>query len=121
MSALGRQRSYRKIILVSKFAPEGYSRTLGKLVWAFGYAPDFYSDPLGRNFTYDEIFGDILYGVEGVKSKTKSPERLAIIEQAIMKLHEARAALEDNEERAGIMALADAKELFRSIKSARQK
>ncbi|WP_041362003.1 hypothetical protein [Methylovorus sp. MP688] len=107
--------------MVTKFAPEGYERTLGKIVWAFGYAPHFYSDPIGRNFTYDEIFGDILYGVEGVKAKTKVPEKLEIIEQVIAKLHEARAALEANEERAGIMALADAKELFRSIRLAGRK
>jgi len=104
--------------VVTKFAPEGYERTLGKIVWAFGYAPNFYSDPIGRNFTYDEIFGDILYGVDTVKAKTKAPKKLEIIEQVITKLHEARAALEAKQDDAGITALADAKELFRSLRSA---
>ena len=107
--------------MVTKFAPQSYRDTLGTIVSAFLTAPDFYCSPIGRNLTYDEIFGDILYGVEGVKAKTKAPEKLEIIEQVIVKLHEARAALEANEERAGIMALADAKELFRSIRLAGRK
>lgn len=65
--------------MVTEFAPEGYERTLGKIVTVFADAPDFYSDAIGRNFTYDEIFGDMLYGVESVKAKTKTPEKLEII------------------------------------------
>ncbi|WP_041362001.1 hypothetical protein [Methylovorus sp. MP688] len=105
--------------MVTEFAPEGYEPTLDRIVSAFGKAPHFVIG--GRSFTLNEIFGDILYGVEGVKAKTKVPEKLEIIEQVIAKLHEARAALEANEERAGIMALADAKELFRSIRLAGRK
>jgi len=104
--------------MVTKFAPEGYERTLGRIITAFFKAPDFYSDAIGRSFTHDEIFGDILYGVDTVKAKTKAPEKLAIIEQVITKLHEARAALEAKQDDAGITALADAKELFRSLRSA---
>ena len=101
--------------MVTEFAPEGYEPTLDRIVSAFGKAPHFVIG--GKNFTLNEIFEDILYGVEGVKGKTKSSEKLVIIEQVIAKLHEARSALEAKDERKGIMALADAKELFRSIKS----
>jgi hypothetical protein len=101
--------------MATEFAPEGYERTLDRIVSAFAKAPNFVIG--GKFFTLDEIFGDMLYGVETVKAKTKSPERLVIIEQVIAKLYEARIALEAKEERTGVMALADAKELFRSIKA----
>lgn len=103
--------------MVTEFAPEGYERTLDRIVSAFAKAPNFKIG--GKVFTSNEIFEDIFYGVETVKAKTKSPARLVIIEQVIAKLREARTALEAKEERIGIMALADAKELFRSIKSAK--
>jgi uncharacterized Ntn-hydrolase superfamily protein len=107
--------------MVTKFAPEGYQRTLGTIVTAFADAPDFYCDVIGRNFTLDEVFGDILYGVENVKAKAKTPEKLEIIEQVITKLHEARTALEGKNERTGIKALLDASELFRSVRTAGKK
>lgn len=107
--------------MATKFAPKNYQDTLGAIVSAFLTAPDFYCDPIGRNFTYDEIFGDIFYGIEIVRGKTKNPEKLAIIEQVVTKILVSRAAFEANQERAGIMALADAKELFRCIKSAGKK
>lgn len=101
--------------MATEFAPVGYERTLDRIVSAFAKAPNFVIG--GREFIYDEIFGDMLHGVETVKAKTKSAERLLVIEQVISKLHEARIALEAKDEHTGITALADAKELFRSIKS----
>ncbi len=105
--------------MVTKFAPDGYDRTLDRIVSAFGKAPNFVIG--GKIFSLDEIFGDMLYGVESVKAKTKTPEKLEIIEQVIAKLHEARTALETKQDDAGITALADAKELFRSVRSAGKK
>lgn len=101
--------------MTTDFAPIGYERTLDRIVSAFAKAPNFVIG--GRVFSLDEIFEDMLYGIDTVKVKTKSAERLDIIEQVIAKLHEARAALEAKDERTGITALADAKELFRSIKT----
>jgi len=101
--------------MTTEFAPVGYERTLDRIVSAFAKAPNFIIG--GRKFSTDEVFEDILYGVDTVKDKTKSAERLLVIEQVISKLHEAKIALEAKDEHIGITALADAKELFRSIKS----
>lgn len=107
--------------MITKFAPENYQETLDRVVSAFLTAPTFFQPGLGRPFTLDEIFDDMFYGVENVKAKTRTPEKLVILEQVLTKLHEAKAALQANQERPGIMALSDAKELFRSVRTAGKK
>jgi hypothetical protein len=107
--------------MVTRFAPKNHSETMDRIVSAFLTAPTFFQPGLGRAFTLDEIFDDMLYGVENVKAKTRIPEKLVILEQVLAKLHEAKAALQANQERPGIMALADAKELFRKVRGAEKK
>ena len=102
--------------MVTKFAPENYQRTIDRLSWACLSAPDFQSSIADVSFTLDEIFDDIFYGVNNVKVKTKKPEKLAIIEQVIVKLIEAKTALAANELMLGREALFEADDLFRSVR-----
>ena len=102
--------------MVTKFAPENYQQTVDAISWACLSAPDFQSLIADVTFTLDEIFDDIFYGVNNVKVKTKKPEKLAIIEQVIVKLIEAKTALAANELRPGREALFEADDLFRSVR-----
>ena len=104
--------------MVTKFAPENYQGTVDAISWACLSAPDFQSSIADVTFTLDEIFDDIFYGVNNVKVKTKKPEKLAIIEQVIVKLIEAKTALAANELRSGREALFEADDLFRSVRRA---
>jgi len=50
--------------MTTEFAPVGYERTLDRIVSAFAKAPNFIIG--GRKFSTDEVFEDILYGVDTV-------------------------------------------------------
>ena len=106
--------------MITRFAPKDYQATIDRIASASVYAPDFNIgvEPYNVTFTLDEIFDDIFYGVNNVKAKTKKPEKLAIIEQVIVKLIEAKTALAANELRSGREALFEADDLFRSVRRA---
>jgi hypothetical protein len=95
----------------TRFAPQNYAETRDAISWALIYAPGFRGE-----FTREQIFKDLRYGVMNTRASLKDAERMATIEQCIDKLDAAEQYFEQRQSKLAHQSLLDAGELFRSLR-----